>query len=364
METDPRSIEVYLDYECGSVLLKVLNGRLLPHHMSQLAFLGFERDKSKDLYERTTPSPMSFLPKAMSYLQMEGIKVSLSKSLLSIKESQDSNRVRFEAAKERGREFKEGRFDGSSFRDFQSFVGKHCSRKLKDHQLKAAYHHYLLRNAANFSVPGSGKTSVALAVYQKLKDEGVVNFLFVVGPPSCFGPWRHEFEATLGRQAKFRVVAGGHAEDRRQEYLYSPTKQIELYLTTFQTLLNDQSEVLFLFQQQQAKPFFVVDEAHYLKQFGGLWATAALSVSYHAPARCVLTGTPMPRAYSDVFNLFAILWHDSDAISSASRLAVWQAEKRKDYNSAKREVQSQIAPLYYRVRKSELGLRVPIFHPP
>jgi len=55
-------------------------------------------------------------------------------------------------------------------------------RKLVKHQVYSCYHLFNSQSAANFSVPGSGKTSVVLAYYEKLRIEKKVNAIFLIGP--------------------------------------------------------------------------------------------------------------------------------------------------------------------------------------
>jgi len=55
-------------------------------------------------------------------------------------------------------------------------------RKLKDHQVDAVRHLMTVVNGANFSVPGSGKTTVALAYYQILKNQNLIDGIFIIGP--------------------------------------------------------------------------------------------------------------------------------------------------------------------------------------
>jgi len=221
-----------------------------------------------------------------------------------------------------------------------------------------------VRNGANFSVPGSGKTTAILSVYEKLKSEGKVNLLFVVGPPACFGPWRTEFNLTFGRKPNWIILAGGNRAQRKSEYFSPASQKAELYLTTFQTLLNDQNEVITFLGQQGVETFLVIDEAHYVKQIDGNWANAVLRISECAKYRCVLTGTPMPRSYTDVFNLFDFLWPGGEAMDSDTKIRVQIHEERNDPASAKEMLKESIGPLFYRVRKSELGLIPPIFNAP
>ena len=59
--------------------------------------------------------------------------------------------------------------------------------------------------------------------------------------------------------------------------------------------------------------YLVIDEAHYIKQPGGQWADAVLKVAGHSKKRCILTGTPFPKSFTDAFNLFDVLWpEDTD----------------------------------------------------
>lgn len=112
---------------------------------------------------------------------------------------------------------KKGEIDPTPFNKFNDFLDT-LPRKLKPHQIKASYHLYSLENGANFSVPGSGKTSVVLSVYEKLRLEGKCNLIFVVGPPSCFQPWQNEFKETLGRTPEIVILSGGDKRVRKSEY--------------------------------------------------------------------------------------------------------------------------------------------------
>ena len=181
--------------------------------------------------------------------------------------------------------------------DFLSFLEDQIPRSLKEHQCKAALHLLSTINGANFSVPGSGKTTVVLTVFEKLRSQGQIDSLFVVGPPSCFGPWRTEYQDVLGTAPSYEILAGGDIEVRRMKYLVNQESVADLYLTTFQTLQRDWKQVQVLFERQGMKFYFVVDEAHYVKQLGGAWASAVLHVARHASRRVVLTGTPFPQSF-------------------------------------------------------------------
>ena len=65
-------------------------------------------------------------------------------------------------------------------------------RRLKPYQIPAVAHALAVKNAANFSVPGSGKTTIVLCVFAILKTRKEVEKLVVIGPRSSFQPLRRD----------------------------------------------------------------------------------------------------------------------------------------------------------------------------
>lgn len=264
----------------------------------------------------------------------------------------------------RGRAIKDGSVEYPEIESFSRFATVGLNRPLLPHQTKAAFHLVSLRNAANFSVPGAGKTSVVLAVYEFLRKRDEVNFLFVVGPRSCFMAWSTEFQLTLGRKAATEVVAGGDVSERHQRYYRSEGDNVELYLTTYHTLTRDKDKVSLLLRHPNSRAFFVIDEAHYMKQDDGIWANAIAQTSRHAAKRCVLTGTPFPKSYADGINLFDVLYPDGNVFSGRTSGQIRRASERGDHHAARELLEPAIDSLYYRVRKRDLHLSQPVFLEP
>ncbi len=351
-----------LDISGDILVLDDISLQLKSRHVNQLKYWGFTKAPGGDKYQIKLEN--SILPKLQNYLTKHGITYALSPSCQQVVSRLNERLDRSEQIRILGEEFKEGKFDQIKFEQFSSFAESNIVRKLKEHQLKAAYHLYLVQNAANFSVPGSGKTSVVLSVFEKLRLEKKVDFLFVIGPPACFGPWKLEYELTLGRRPDSRILAGGNQTQRKLEYYTIGNQTADLYLTTFQSLLNDKEEVTAFFKQRRGRVYLVIDEAHYIKQIGGRWASAIVELGENTNYRCVLTGTPMPRKYSDAFNLFDFLWPENSPISSDTKNRIILLEENNDSKAAKELLVESIGPLFYRVRKSDLGLLPPLFHDP
>jgi SNF2 family DNA or RNA helicase len=353
---------VTIDLDNSQIVIADSTNILGPVEKSQLSFWGFVFDDELKTYRKNLDQ-QTYL-KTIQYFKNEEISYELKGEASTYSQELDVLKSNFDLIKDTASRFKQGDYNYAHFDEFRDFVTSNIKRSLKIHQLKAAYHLYILGNGANFSVPGSGKTTVVLTVYEKLKAEGKVNTLFVIGPPSSFGPWRNEFRETLARKPKYVVLAGGVKNTRKKQYFNTPELTSELYLTSFHTSLYDKSEVNQFLNQPHVKAFLVVDEAHYIKQINGNWAQAILQQSQSAKFRCVLTGTPMPKSYTDIFNLFDFLWPNQHPIGSSDKTMIKINEERKDTQAAKELLEQYIGPLFYRVRKSDLNLKPQIFLQP
>ena len=81
-------------------------------------------------------------------------------------------------------------------------------RELKPFQLVNLHRLVNLPHGADFSVPGAGKTTVALAAFSVLGARGTIERLAVVGPLAAFGSWKEEFGACFDVAPKFAVHDG------------------------------------------------------------------------------------------------------------------------------------------------------------
>lgn len=352
-----------IDVIDGEIRISEGKYKLTSIQLSQLRYFGFRKNPSGEYYAKLEDSSQ-LIGKTLAYFIETDTSFELSQSCKEIVDQATRQKEQFNLILKSAREYKNGNFDQKAVDEFNKFIDGNIYRKLRDHQKKAAYHHYLVRNAANFSVPGSGKTSVVLAVYEKLKQEGLVNTLYIVGPPACFGPWKTEFFETLGRKPNCHILAGGDTTSRKLEYYCIGEQKGDLYLTTFQTLLNDLPDAEKFCSNKNVKVFLVIDEAHYIKQIGGEWSKAVLDLAPYAKYRCILTGTPLPKSFTDVFNLYDFLFPNTPPFDSYNKSKIMVLEKEKKDEEVKSIFQEKAEPLSFRVRKKDLGLIPAIFHPP
>lgn len=219
------------------------------------------------------------------------------------------------------------------------------ARTLLPHQVQGAIHGLTAANAANFSVPGSGKTATTLAIAAGHLSAGTAEVVVVVGPLACFAPWETEASAALPGRFRVRRVRGSASERRS---CYGEACAFDLLLTSYASAAADRNALCHLCQSFRV--VLVVDESHRIKRFhGGLWAPALCEVAKYARVRLILTGTPMPQSGRDLYSQLNVLWPGGELTGARDDFAV---RVEKDFTSVVRDVR----PFVTRTPKSALGL--------
>lgn len=219
------------------------------------------------------------------------------------------------------------------------------SRPLRPHQRDAVAHGLTAVNAANFSVPGAGKTAATLAIAATHLHVGTIDLVVVVGPLACFDPWEQETYANVGTRIPARRLRG---PARRRQHAYDTVRSGQLLLMSYATAAADQLALLEIFDQHRV--MLIVDESHRVKRFrGGVWAPALLELARRARVRLVLSGTPMPQSGRDLYTQVGVLWPDEQLTGTRDAFA---ARVDADFAGIVRDV----LPFVFRTPKAALGL--------
>jgi SNF2 family DNA or RNA helicase len=250
----------------------------------------------------------------------------------------------------------------AEFDNFQKILSETLVRKLYPLQLLSAYHMAFAQNACNFAVPGAGKTSIVYGAYAYLKslpidDPKHVDNLLVIGPLSSFAPWEKEYEKCFGRAAEVQRLSGDSkiTHDQKAQHLYSGSPS-ELTLVFTGGVSGLQDDIIDFLKRN--KTMVVVDEAHRIKNPDGLWGKSSVEIAKEAKARVILTGTPAPNGYEDLFNLYQFLYpykykdilkFHYENLVDMSKIGLHDTDRVQSFIN-------NISPYFIRIKKKDLKL--------
>lgn len=196
------------------------------------------------------------------------------------------------------------------YNSYRAVIDSQMVRKLREKQAWDSFFMFAMRKSANFSVPGSGKTSSVYGVFSFLSYKGLVDKIVMIGPRSSFVSWKDEFYNCFGNKRKlelFNIQDYSNSRDKKNALLYKAVHKKNLLLFNYESLDSILEEVKNIIDD---KTLLVFDEVHKVKNPNGKRAKNALKISYNARYTIALTGTPLPNSYLDIKNLLHILYHE------------------------------------------------------
>ncbi|MCE9653239.1 MAG: DEAD/DEAH box helicase [Nitrosarchaeum sp.] len=231
-------------------------------------------------------------------------------------------------------------------------LGLNFKRKLLPFQKESVEHLLAVNNGANFSVPGSGKTTMTYAAVSKWLEDGIVEKIMVIGPTASFVPWEEEYFGCFGKKPRSLRIKGDIAE-----ILENIGDSYDLFLLHYQTSNSKRMEIMNFLKKY--KTVLIIDESHRIKNPNlGAWANAALFLAQFATRRIILSGTPAPNNYLDLWNQITFLWPHDFPLGNQSRYNDY-VKKR----GLSPEHRTTLQSLFCRVMKGDLHLPEPKFIP-
>ena len=233
------------------------------------------------------------------------------------------------------------------FENFKKVVSQEITRPLKPEQEKASFFMTVMKRAANFSVPGAGKTAMMYGTFAYLSSSQVneVDKLLVVSPLNAFAAWRTEFQEVFGSKRELYYL-----NMRDKKYNNNPGAikhdwvQADVITINYESLQNKLNIINDLLD---AKTMLVFDEVHRLKGVGGQRAKAALSLSQAPHYRYVLTGTPIPNGFRDIYNFLHLMYPDE-----YSSFFTWDLTTLNNIDPE--DVNKKLSPFFWRTNKQDL----------
>ena len=275
---------------------------------------------------------------------------------------------KFELFSAKAKDIRNNNCDTEEFRTFQERLVKFrmiANEPLRAFQLLSAYHLAFSQNACNFSVPGAGKTSTVYAAYDFLKSlpessNKHIDYLLIVAPLSAFYSWKDEYNKCFGSRPKALEIFGGIDKRIINDKLKVSKPDNEIYLINYQSLFTHENTLEFFLENN--KVMMVLDEAHKIKKVDdGLWSSSVLRLGKYASSRVILTGTPAPNSYVDLYNLYKFIWPNHNIIGySAGQLANMSSSR----DERTQDLLNRISPFFIRIKKSDLNLPIPKYNEP
>lgn len=285
------------------------------------------------------------------------------RSLESFAREQDNFKTFSKKAQDiRNDKFKDNPELVKEFDEFQKTLSVKLKRKLYPLQLLSAYHMAFAQNACNFAVPGAGKTSIVYGAFAYLKslpvdDPKHVDKLLVIGPLSSFAPWEKEYKECFGTEPDVQRLSGDSkiTKSHKHEHLYSgsPAEVTLIFTGGVDGLQNEIIDFL-----KRNKTMVVVDEAHRIKNPDGIWGKSSVEISKEAKARVILTGTPAPNGYEDLYNLYQFLYpfKYKDILGFHFENLVDMSKVSSHDSSRVKRFVDNISPYFIRIKKKDLKL--------
>lgn len=216
-------------------------------------------------------------------------------------------------------------------------------RTLKPFQLENLAAILNLPHGADFSVPGAGKTTVALANFALNRARGTVKRLLVVGPIAAFEAWKVDSQECL-KPSPIVIVHGGADSVIPQN--------TDILLTNYNRVASDYDRIRAFVADSPTQ--VILDEAHRIKRGAtGVHGRAVLDLAYAAKRRDILTGTPAPQSAFDLIALMRFLYPGQDRQILPSS-AYQERDGRND--AVLIETRNSISRYFVRTTKSRLDL--------
>ena len=272
----------------------------------------------------------------------------------ALREYIESRELHIEARSRLGVELKEQHPKlRDQFESYRSVVDGEMARKLRERQMWDSFFMCAMQKSANFSVPGSGKTASVLGMYAYLRSKGLVRRILVICPKNAFGSWMDEFSLCFDGVEPLRALnihsPVYKSTMQRNAALQYDSGRSNLILVNYESVGGVLDSLLQLLDKHT---LLVFDEVHKVKRVNGEYAENALRLSREACYAVAMTGTPIPNAYTDIYNLLHILFpHEYDEFFDFT-VPMLRDPGPADITA----INDKLQPFFCRTTKEQLGV--------
>lgn len=363
------SIDIDNSLEILKFVISGDTGQLINNKRLKLSLkrLKYSVNDEKILIPFREETRISTLQEIQRLLTKFGFEQELAENTKNELESFDREEILFEEFSEKAMSIRNDEFNDKPdlvilFELFKDTLKEKLYRRLYPLQLLSAFHMAFAQNSCNFAVPGAGKTSIVYGAYAYLNSlpkehPKYVDKLLVIGPISSFAPWENEYKECFGHSVKSFRMSGDSdiTKGQKEQHLYSatPAELTLIFHGAVDTYENDITDFL-----KRNKSMVVVDEAHRIKNPEGVWGRSVTEISKEAISRVILTGTPVPNGYQDIFNLYKFIYpfKFKEILKFHYHNLEDMTFNSQPESSRVQELKDNISPYFIRIKKEDLNL--------
>ncbi|MGJ9457420.1 SNF2-related protein [Oceanobacillus sp. CF4.6] len=236
----------------------------------------------------------------------------------------------------------------TDYKKFQAVVSNELERTLREQQMWSAFYMIQMQKAANFSVPGAGKTSMVYGAFAYLNAPEInkVDKIVMIGPKNAFLSWKLEFKENFGDKKDIHVL-DIHEEESAEVQLRLNGGSKNLILINYESLGKYESALLDIID---GRTILVFDEVHKIKGVQSVRAQVAKRISEKPIYKFVLTGTPIPNTYQDIYNFLNILY-----MEEYNMFFNFQLNELKNPGPTEvKAINEKLNPFFWRTNKKQL----------
>ncbi len=244
------------------------------------------------------------------------------------------------------------------FEEFKTILDRDMVRPLKEPQLWNAFHFVNMWRSANFSVPGAGKTTIVYGAFAYLNSNEInaIDKIVMVGPKNSFYAWKDEFNENFGEKKQLKVLdlqdEKYNSADKKIFALQNSSGNKNLILINYESLKSVEKALMDILNK---RVLLVFDEEHKIKGINGVRASIALKLAKKVKYKIVLTGTPIPNGYQDIYNCLKILYPDEYEYMFNFNIRMLQNPSLNDIKL----INEKLYPFYCRITKKDLHVPEP-----
>ena len=245
-----------------------------------------------------------------------------------------------------------------AYTKFSTIVHNEMQRELREKQMWDAFFIVQMVKSANYSVPGAGKTSIVYGAFSYLNSsqKNLIDKLIVIGPKNSFKSWKDEFFECFGNKKELKLL---NIQDKKYKTTESKIYDLKYDSSNNNVILINYDMLNSLKEALKEiindRTMLVFDEVHKVKSVNGVWSKAALEVSKNAKYKVILTGTPIPNSYVDLYSQLNILFTDE----YKTFFKFTPNELSKSGADLTKKINELIYPFFCRTTKKDLNIPPP-----